>query len=755
MPRTIRAIEEYYIDTSLDNDSDPFSINIGDPDGDLIKALKRDNEVRVQIFGVDSSQRGTSYMVTGVADEITYNEMGVVTITGRDLSSLATDSTLPPKQYRHVRAWKLVQEQARELGIGGRLNLSKGIQVKKSQYTDGSETYWEFWNRLYRKEKMWIWFGPQGQLNAGKLHYEAAPSYFFGKPKSNDPSRIKDLYQQVENVQVKKTTQGRLGEVWVYGQKGDSGFLVTADDPTVKNWIKKPRKIIFDKEVHNRKQALKEAWEEIFEGKVGSVEITLTVGDPGFPIRQNRVARVRIPEMNLYGDYFVVGTRMSAGPDGFVQEIRLRERGMALSRRIPPDPSFTTAEPKKDVGNQLGVELEVPYADDFIKAAREWHGPWNFPLFLATLLAIGDQETSFNNIRALGGPGEDRVPWYQWKAVNRDRKYADDPPVGTPKDRFGRTHEQWKEIFANEPGQYTSETFAVGIMQLYSLGYKHWADDKFKTGNQNQYSGGRWHPPSNIWAAARALRNKLQLAVRDSGRDADIWAGVSYYGHHYAGETPTTVPTRYAKEVKAKVQNTYLQQVNDALKAAQEAAKAQRDGSGSEGNQGDSPVPRELPQSAQECMRIFRGLGPNPTRNEQRAAVRAVAMYGYYRRDEIDYDQGQRAADFSPPPNVPAHLDCSSFAEWCYKSCGIDDPSNQNYHPIGNTRTQVANGTAIHSINGLNPGDLIFYGGTPSYPGHVAVYAGNGKVISMGSDPGPLILPINYRSDRIAMRAYI
>ena len=582
-PRTLRQIESYYIDTALDNDSDPFAIEIGDLDGDLTKTLKRDNEVRVQIFGVGAKARGVDYLLTGIADEITYSEQGVLRLTGRDLSSIATDSVVPPKQYRHIRAWKIVEQQARELGIGGRMNLHHTGIVKKAQYTDGSETYWEFWHRLYRKEQMWIWMGPSGMLNAMKLHYQAAPSYFFGKPKSDDPSRIKNLYQKVESCEIKKTTQGRLGEVWVYGHRGDNGFLVIANDPSTKNWHKRPRKIVFDKDAHSRKAAQKTAWEEIFEGKVGSIEITLTIGDPGWPIRVNRMARLRIPEMNLFGEYFVVGTRVQAGPQGFVQEVRLREKSYALSQRIPPDPKQDTGQPSKKDAKTAGTNLDVPYADEFVKAAREFHGPWNFQLFLATLIAIGDQETSFKNVRAHGGPGEDGVEWYRWEPSHRgNRQYSDDPPSGggdSTVDRFGRSHREWQEIFKNE-----NPTYAVGIMQLYSQGFKWYADDYLKQGNRNQYTGGRWHPPSNIRAGARALRNKLQAAVRDSGRDIDMWAGVSYYGHHYAGETPNTVPTRYAVEVKNKVYNNpgYLAEVKSAFDdASKQAAQDGKDDPGS------------------------------------------------------------------------------------------------------------------------------------------------------------------------------
>jgi cell wall-associated NlpC family hydrolase len=43
------------------------------------------------------------------------------------------------------------------------------------------------------------------------------------------------------------------------------------------------------------------------------------------------------------------------------------------------------------------------------------------------------------------------------------------------------------------------------------------------------------------------------------------------------------------------------------------------------------------------------------------------------------------------------------------------------------------------------PGDMVFY----RSPEHVGIYIGDGKVIEMGGTPGPLKLPVTYRSDRI------
>jgi cell wall-associated NlpC family hydrolase len=40
----------------------------------------------------------------------------------------------------------------------------------------------------------------------------------------------------------------------------------------------------------------------------------------------------------------------------------------------------------------------------------------------------------------------------------------------------------------------------------------------------------------------------------------------------------------------------------------------------------------------------------------------------------------------------------------------------------------------------------VFYAGSNGVINHVAIYVGNGKVVSFGSEPGPLLLNVNYRT---------
>lgn len=128
------------------------------------------------------------------------------------------------------------------------------------------------------------------------------------------------------------------------------------------------------------------------------------------------------------------------------------------------------------------------------------------------------------------------------------------------------------------------------------------------------------------------------------------------------------------------------------------------------------------------------------------------AMYTLAQRDVIHYTQdSRRMTDFSPPPNVPNWTDCSGLATWDYKCAGAPDPNGFHYNGYGFTGTMIQNGHAVSLGGPLHKGDLIFYGHPVS---HVAVYVGNQRVVSFGSEIGPLLLDMHYRSDINSARRY-
>jgi hypothetical protein len=102
------------------------------------------------------------------------------------------------------------------------------------------------------------------------------------------------------------------------------------------------------------------------------------------------------------------------------------------------------------------------------------------------------------------------------------------------------------------------------------------------------------------------------------------------------------------------------------------------------------------------------------------------------------------------PPNYPHYADCSSLATYCYWVAGAPDPNGLNFR-AGYTGTMAAHG---RRVDAPRPGDLVLYGRGPTYE-HVAVYIGGGRVISHGSESGPLNLPVHYRGDFAQYRSYV
>jgi cell wall-associated NlpC family hydrolase len=139
-------------------------------------------------------------------------------------------------------------------------------------------------------------------------------------------------------------------------------------------------------------------------------------------------------------------------------------------------------------------------------------------------------------------------------------------------------------------------------------------------------------------------------------------------------------------------------------------------------------------------------LPKQPTRSA-RATVVDTALYGSQHAGSIHYtESGLRMygiRNHVKPPGIPRYEDCSSFATWCYWVAGAPDPNGLGYNGQGYTGTLAAHGRRV-SASQARPGDLVFYGGGFPY-GHVAVYIGGGKVVSHGSERGPIVCSINYR----------
>ncbi len=115
-------------------------------------------------------------------------------------------------------------------------------------------------------------------------------------------------------------------------------------------------------------------------------------------------------------------------------------------------------------------------------------------------------------------------------------------------------------------------------------------------------------------------------------------------------------------------------------------------------------------------------------------------------------------------PPIPGSIwgDCSGTVEALYIWNGLPDPAGSGawqHYPAAAvyTGTQAAHGRRVwqpgQSLTNLRAGDLIFYGG-PGGGSHVAMYIGNGRVFSHGSEGGPYNSSLFYRSDVYEGRRY-
>lgn len=141
-----------------------------------------------------------------------------------------------------------------------------------------------------------------------------------------------------------------------------------------------------------------------------------------------------------------------------------------------------------------------------------------------------------------------------------------------------------------------------------------------------------------------------------------------------------------------------------------------------------------------------------------RHRVLAAAWEGYLKRDQIHYTMGPRrmsgVRDKILLPNVPPYEDCSSFATWCYWVAGALDPNYFGFNGYGNTGSQFPHGKHV-DVAHARMADIAFYGWSNGEPEHEVIWAGNGMVVSNGSEGGPYYDKWNYRSDLVGIRSYL
>lgn len=694
--RHLPIVSDYQIDSALDTDADQFNVTLGDPGAELMALFRRNGEVRVQLSGTYDGGKSFVPLLKGYADTVDVIHDGTISLTGRDLSAAAIDDIAIPWSWGAApRPGKIIKNMAHNRGFtrfGGLLVHPSSIKpLPNPLYTDGSETVWALWYRIIRDKKMWIWTTGNGTLVVNQLNYGNKPQYLFGSPSSHWPKyQHNPNWIPVMEAEETKNIQTRMHEVWVYSDNGKKSFApVKTHDPTTDHWIKKPLSIIpAQANVHNPSQAMKQAHEELYEGKVGEIEILIRITDPGFVVKQNHVCLLNIPKMDLSGEFFIVGVRLVNGTTGAIQEIRLREKHYALTKRIPLAPGQDTGSQNlgnTGVGGNLGLKGNL--GQYFVEAAKEYHGAWDFSLFLATLLAICDDESSFKNVREpAGGP-----TWHP-RPTKTDNTLPEPGVPGRGGDQtVTAAQQEWKKDFANAQHNslnpfYPKREAGVGYFQLTTLSYKQHADSI--TGVHDEYAGGRWQARANILTGGWVLKGKL------AGRpinDNDFWIGVQAYNENIGRQGP------YSARIKKLVNDVYLPRVQKAAQAS---------------------------NPADPTTTSHKYTGPLP---------QAVKKIIHFAENQVGkgYSQRNRLG--------PNSYDCSGLAAKAYMAAGFDSsdigPTWNTWGFWGNTGFKHRNHhhLVFVPVDDFSPGDMVFFdipsdGGSP--PQHMGIYYHSGMMIA-------------------------
>lgn len=729
----VQRVENYTLNQSVDTDADSFSVDIGDSDNELALCLERDNAVKVQLF-VDNDKNVLVPIFNGIVDTVNRSEDMVLAMEGRDLpSSLAIDSDAFPGRWKHLRPKQWLEGRAHALGIG--LTAVADMAPIASLVTDGSEKEWALWYRVARKRGMYVWSDNVGRLIVDKLGYALSASYKFGNPPKGQAS---SGWFGVEAVAQNSTKQGRIRKVLIYGENAKKGKAMVAQgiDTSISSWERQPLMIqtsTTDKTIADLKET---ADEEVFESIVGSQEIELTIRDTGVLIQQNRMGLINLPMLDIENElWFIVGVQREGGVDGLTQRVRLREKGFALTKRVPdapklqPDPA--TDKPISSIGGALkqviGKDWPSGWIDSFVRATNEFGVPagWDFSVFLGVLLSIASHEHGDGVPRNVRGSVNGAINGVQWVPFADFRGETESP------NRTGGTRDQYNRTFANAQKnpynpRYPNSEDAVGIMQLVTPGFKDWADEYGWDGKpkHDEYEGGRWNPDSNIRAGARAFLGKLKAVNANPLIPGSIWQGVAAY----YGSTDAAANKDYAARVKKLYDSLYEGMVVGAVAAT-----------------------KALPPGSSETAVAIPGYGtlqlPKATPLEARKAISfCLARMG----DAYKYGG-----------SGPLY-DCSSFVTKAlsigaaYLRLKFDEPKESPPHHGESTYTLFDKGAKVTRDN-LLAGDLVFFRGTP--PEHVGMYLTDGLFIH---DPAPgKFVRVNsigedyYRENYTGARRYI
>jgi peptidoglycan DL-endopeptidase CwlO len=93
----------------------------------------------------------------------------------------------------------------------------------------------------------------------------------------------------------------------------------------------------------------------------------------------------------------------------------------------------------------------------------------------------------------------------------------------------------------------------------------------------------------------------------------------------------------------------------------------------------------------------------------------------------MKYAERAIGTDYSHAGESLSGMDCSGLVDWVYKQAGIDLNGNR-------TANQMMRGGQRISMSEVQPGDLVGYKTGGSKYTHIAIYAGNGRVIDASNN---------------------
>lgn len=173
-----------------------------------------------------------------------------------------------------------------------------------------------------------------------------------------------------------------------------------------------------------------------------------------------------------------------------------------------------------------------------------------------------------------------------------------------------------------------------------------------------------------------------------------------------------------------------------------------------DGQLGPETLKKLAPYFDADAFLLYVGYAPgtNPVLIKRNLFV-AYMLWGYNNRVEIHYAEARPMDHLNDLKFLPVYDDCSEFYTKGAKYAGWKDPNGLNYNGAGWTGTLGNHGRQI-TFAQIQPASAVLYGPAPDFT-HVAGYVGSNRVVSHGSEIGPLLLDFNYRGDVAEYRDYV